>query len=339
MKTKSIFYWLLLPALALALGGCKPDDNGGNNGGGNNDGGNGGNNNSNAASVTPTELVFDFEGATQSVTVTYGNDYNFYGATVDGDGQGWCTVTTPGNGKVNITVTKNDGAKRTCYVKCWVSAVENPTEEEQTILPVSVMQNAFSVEATEATFVRFNFETEAHRYHTDYGGGFDTYQMLYIWHREWDEMNVTQSNDTLTFWARDIVEHAPNGDLYYDKDFQVSIMITGFAEPYDHCEVNTVTFRETWDGRNPDPEAFWQTSTGEDKVILAHIPLVDHNISINGKTGHLYFYYEDDALNVIEAYSRSRSEALNDQECYTENYVYEGSDRDEGLVEVNFKLK
>lgn len=331
MKTKSIFYWLLLPALALALGGCEPDDDGGNNGGGNN--------NSNTASVTPTELVFDFEGATQSVTVTFGSDYNYYGATVDENGEGWCTVAIPGNGKVDITVTNNAGAQRTCYVKCWVSAVEDPSDEEKTILPVSVTQKAFRIEATEATFVRFNFETEAHRYHTDYGGGFDTYQMLYIWHREWDEMNVTQSNDTLTFWARDIVENAPNGDLYYDKDFQVSIMITGFAEPYDHCEVNTVTFRETWDGRNPDPEAFWQTSVGEDKVILAHIPLVDYNINVNGKNGHLYFYYEDEALNVIEAYSRSRSEALNDAECYTENYVYEGSDRDEGLVEVKFNLK
>ncbi len=328
---------LMLAVTAMIAVGCTkiddPSNNGGNNGGGNNGGGN-----NTTASVTPELLIFESESATQSVTVR-GPGYNYYGASVDADGQGWCSVAAPGNNKIDITVTKNTGTLRTCYVNCWVANVQNPSESEKVILPVLVTQNPYKMEVTEATFVRFNFETEAHRYHTDYGGGFDTYQMLYIWHRDWDEMNVTHSNDTLTFWARDIYEQSPNGDLYYDKDFQVSIMITGFAEPYDHCEVNTVTFRETWEGRNPDPEAFWQTSTGEDKVILAHIPLVDHNISINGKTGHLYFYYEDDALNVIEAYSRSRSEALNDQECYTENYVYEGSDRDEGLVEVNFKLK
>lgn len=318
MKRNNFFYWILLPVIAFAMIGCNKEKD---------------------TFVTPEQLVFEYEQATQSVTVTYNENYNEYGATVDEDGQGWCTASIIGEGKVDITVRTNSTSEtRSCYVNCWVVNSEDPTAEKK-ILPVQVKQNPFKAEVTEATFVRFNFETEAHRYHTDYGGGFDTYQMLYIWHRDWDEMNVTHSNDTLTFWARDIYEQSPNGDLYYDKDFQVSIMITGFAEPYDHCEVNTVTFRETWEGRNPDPEAFWQTSTGEDKVILAHIPLVDHNISINGKTGHLYFYYEDDALNVIEAYSRSRSEALNDQECYTENYVYEGSDRDEGLVEVKFNLK
>ncbi len=328
---KRFFYLLLLPMMAFTMSNCNPDDNGGN----------GGNNNGSTASVTPTELVFESESATKSVTVTYGSDYNYYGATVDGDGQGWCTVTTPGNGTVDITVTKNAGAQRTCFVKCWVSASENPTEDEKTILPVSVTQDAYKIEVTEPTFVRFNFETEAHRHHTDYGGGFDVYKMLYLWHREWNEMTVecSQSGDRLTFWAHDNVEGAPNGNLLYDHVWEVEILVTGFEEPYNRCEVSQVTYRHHKIGRNPDPNGYWQSSETDEVVTLTNIPIKDHNINVNGKTGHLYFEYTDEDMQVSQCKATSRSEALNNDECYTEDYEYIGSDRDIGLVELKFNLK
>ncbi len=78
-------------------------------------------------------------------------------------------------------------------------------------------------------------------------------EMVYWWHRDWDEMYVTHTHDTLTFWARQTREHAQNGDLFYDHVYNLSIMITGFAEPFDNCEVNTVTYHHTWNGSNPDP--------------------------------------------------------------------------------------
>ncbi len=270
-----------------------------------------------------------------------GPGYNYYGASVDADGQGWCSVAAPGNNKIDITVTKNTGTLRTCYVNCWVANVQNPTESEKVILPVLVTQNPYKMEVTEATFERFNFETEAHTdliWDYDGGGHMEFGEMVYWWHRDWDEMYVTHTHDTLTFWARHTRENAPNGDLYYDHEYNISIMITGFAEPFNNCEVNTVTYHHTWNGRNPDPNGNWQTNVGEAKVILAHIPLVDHNINTGNKTGRLYFEYKNEDMRVIEAYNLDHSDTK-DGHYQERNHQYVGSTRDIGLVEVNFKLK
>lgn len=36
----------------------------------------------------------------------------------------------------------------------------------------------------------------------DGGGHMEFGEMVYWWHRDWDEMYVTHTHDTLTFWAR-----------------------------------------------------------------------------------------------------------------------------------------
>ena len=294
----------------------------------------------NDPSVTPKEIVFESEAATQSVTVGLGT-YSYYGAVVDEDGQGWCSVQDKENGIIDVIVTANTGALRTCYVNCWVANVEEPADDEKVLLPITVTQDAYKIEATEATFERFNFETEAHTdliWDYDGGGHMEFGEMVYWWHRDWDEMYVTHTHDTLTFWARDINENAPNGDLNYDHEYNISIMITGFAEPFNNCEVNTVTYHHTWNGRNPDPNGNWQTNVGEDKVILAHIPLVDHNINIGNKTGRLYFEYKNEDMQVVEAYNLSHSDTK-DGHYQERNHQYVGSTRDIGLVEVKFNLK
>lgn len=318
MKIRNLFCLLLLPMMAFSISSCDK----------------------NKVSVTPDEVTFECDGGTKTVTVNLA-DNTYYDARVDEAGRSWCTVECPGDGVVNITVRNNTGEVRTCYVNCYVAPSEGLTEEEMTKLPVLVTQDAYKIEVAEPTFVRFNFETEAHRHHTDYGGGFDAYEMLYLWHREWNEMTVdcSQSGDRLTFWAHDDAEAAPNGDLLYNHEWEVEILVTGFEEPYNRCEVSQVTYRHHKIGRNPDPDAFWQSSETDEVVTLTNIPLKDHNISVNGKTGHLYFEYTDEVLQVSQCKVTSRSEALNNVECYTEDYEYVGSDRDIGLVELKFNLK
>lgn len=326
---KRFFYLLLLPVMAFTLSSCFKDK----------------------AWVTPDSLHFGSESSTETVWF-YSSNHEYYTAEVDPDGRGWCTARDQGDGMVEISVTQNTGAARSCHVDFYGDF------ELTALKSVTVTQDAGNggggggngggggggsngIEVTEPTFVRFNFETEAHRHHTDYGGGFDAYEMIYLWHREWNEMTVdcSQSGDRLTFWAHDDAQAAPNGDLLYNHEWEVEILVTGFVEPYNRCVVSQVTYRHHKIGRNPDPDAFWQSSETNEIVTLTNIPLKDHNISVNGKTGHLYFEYTDEDLQVSQCKVISRSEALNNAECYTENYEYEGSDRDIGLVELKFNLK
>lgn len=320
---KRFFYLLLLPMMAFTMSSCFKDK----------------------AWVTPSSVHFGSEYSSQ--TVWFYGSYNYYTAEVDADGQGWCTVDDLGEGLVDIIATENTGAARSCCVNFYVDYGSSIVKS------ISVTQDAGNgggggggggsngIEVTEPTFVRFNFETEAHRHHTDYGGSFDAYEMLYLWHREWNEMTVdcSQSGDRLTFWAHDDAKAAPNGDLLFNHEWEVEILVTGFVEPYNRCVVSQVTYRHHKIGRNPDPDAFWQSSETNEIVTLTNIPLKDHNISVNGKTGRLYFEYTDEDLQVSQCKVTSRSEALNNAECYTEDYEYVGSDRDIGLVELKFNLK
>lgn len=180
-----------------------------------------------------------------------GRGYNYYGASVDADGQGWCSVAAPGSGKIDITVTKNTGTLRTCYVNCWVANVQNPTESEKVILPVLVTQNPYKMEVTEATFERFNFETEAHTdliWDYDGGGHMEFGEMVYWWHRDWDEMYVTHTHDTLTFWARQRRENAQislgnkTGRLYFEYKNENMQVIEAYD--LDHSETISHTYQE-----------------------------------------------------------------------------------------------
>ena len=333
MKTKKLFFWLLLPFLALAISSCSKDSS---------------SSGSAPASNTPTvsidEVTFDDGESEQIVTITLGN-YKFYGAIVDEDGNGWCFVEIleeKATGKIKITTHPNTSTTpRSCRVNVWVANTDDPEDDNAVVMPIEVEQEAFKIVVTEATFERFNCETEAHTdliWDYDGGGHMEFAEMVYWWHREWDEMYVTHTHDTLTFWARHTRENAPNGDIYYDHEYNLSIMITGFAEPFNNCEVNTVTYHHTWNGRNPNPDGYWQANVGEDKVILAHIPLVDHNINLYNKTGRLYFEYTNEDMQVLEGYDLSHSDTK-DGHYQERNHQYVGSTRDIGLVEVNFKIR
>ena len=333
MKAKKHLLWLILPFLVLAISSCKKDSS-----------------SSPAPTPAPTpsvsvnDIIFDNNESEQIVTITLGT-YQYFGADVDEDGDGWCfaeVFSDKGEGKIKITARPNNNTTpRSCRVNCWVSNIEDPDDEDKVELPIVVEQEAYKLEATEATFERFNFETNAHTdliWDYDGGGHMEFGEMVYWWHRDWDEMYVTQTNDTLTFWARHTRENAQNGDFFYDHEYNLSIMITGFAEPFDNCEVNTVTYHHTWNGSNPDPNGYWQTAEGEDKVILAHIPLVDHNISLSNKTGILYFEYTNETMQVVEAYNLDHADTK-DGHYQERNHQYVGSSSDIGLVEVHFKIR
>lgn len=122
MKTRKLFYLAAIATLAFTISSCGPEKE--------------------SASVEPKELTFEFNGGTKSALVNLGN-HLYYGATVDEDGEGWCTVETPGEGKVDITVSNNiELTPRSCYVNCYVADTTNPTEEAKILLPVLVKQDA-----------------------------------------------------------------------------------------------------------------------------------------------------------------------------------------------------
>ena len=122
MKTRKLFYFAAIAMLAFTISSCGPEKE--------------------SASVTPEELSFEFNGGTKSALVNLGN-HLYYGATVDADSEDWCTVETPGEGKVDITVSANiELTPRQCYVNCYVADTTNPTEEAKVLLPVLVKQDA-----------------------------------------------------------------------------------------------------------------------------------------------------------------------------------------------------
>lgn len=331
MKTKKLLVCLLVPALAFIISSCKKDSS----------------SSSNSAATTPSvsinDVVFSDEASSQIVTIVLGKYTNF-GAEVDADGSSWCSVEIlddRAEGRVKIDVRPNStNTKRTCNVNVWVGNTDDPDDENNVVMPILVEQEAYRIVVTEATWMKFNFEMEADRTCTwsyDGGGSFTVSQMKYIWFRDFQDMHVTQSNDTVTFWGTAQTE-GPNGDIYYYNDRYVWFMITGFAEPFDNCKVSLVNYDLNSMGHNPDPNGNWQTDTTYAHVRIQNIPLVDYNININNKTGSLHFDYEAADLDVIEGHYNSYSRTK-DGYFQEEDFVWVGRDRDEGEVEVHFNIR
>ena len=293
-------------------------------------------------SVTPNNLTFSYDASSQIVTINKG-EYSHYGASVGDGAHGWCYVTVLENNQVEIRVSINSNTTpRQGTINCWVADSQYPSDDEKVILPVTVTQNVCDLQVDEATWMRFNFEMEADRTCTwsyDGGGQFTVSEMKYIWFREFQEMHVTQSNDTVTFWGTAATE-GPNGDIYYYNNRYVWFMITGFSLPYDHCELCLVNYDLDGMGHNPDPNAYWQTDTIYAHVRMQHIPLYSYDLHINpsSKTGELHFYYSGTDMDVIEGHYNSYARTKDDN-FQEEDFVWVGRDRDEGEVEVHFTLK
>lgn len=304
--------------------------------------GGGGGGGSDTPSVTPNNLTFNYDASSQIVTINKG-EYSHYGASLGDGAHGWCNVTVLENNQVEIRVSINSNTTpRQGTINCWVADSQYPSDDEKVILPVTVTQNVCDLQVDEATWMRFNFEMEADRTCTwsyDGGGQFTVSEMKYIWFREFQDMHVTQSNDTVTFWGSAATE-GPNGDIYYYNNRYVWFMITGFSLPYDHCELCLVNYDYNGMGHNPDPNGNWQTDTIYAHVRMQHIPLYSYDLHLNpsSKTGELHFYYEGTDMDVLEGHYNSFARTKDDY-FQEEDYVWVGRDRDEGEVEVHFTLK
>lgn len=326
MKTRKLLFWLLVPFMALVINSCE-----------NSSGSSGG-----SAAVTPNNLTFSYDASSQIVTINKG-EYSHYGASVGDGAHGWCNVNVLDNNQVEIRVSINSNTTpRQGTINCWVANTQYPSDDEKVILPVAVTQNVCDLQVTEATWMKFNFEMEADRTCTwsyDGGGQFTVSEMKYIWFRDFQDMHVSQSNDTVVFWGTAATE-GPNGDIYYYNNRYVWFMITGFSLPYDHCELCLVNYDYNSMGHNPDPYANWQTDTTYAHVRMQHIPLYSYDLHLNAssKTGELHFYYEGADMDVLEGHYNSFARTK-DNYFQEEDYVWVGRDRDEGEVEVHFNLR
>lgn len=293
-------------------------------------------------SVTPTELVFESEAATQSVTVELGS-YAYFGAAVDEDGLGWCSVQVEENNIIDITVTANTGELRTCHVNCWVANAENPNDGDKLLLPILVKQEANnSIEVLEATLISTNFETWALIDRTfSYNGGGHTSQVEYKSNHGWydwnmDEMTAEQHCDSLIIQGRAIRNYVHDDASTYDHDWQVSIIVTGFKEPFDQCKVKKVEYHHTYLGQNS--ESFLRHEI-EEGFVLLDIPLVYHYIDYDGKTGGLSFKYVGEHNVSVNEYFMHQMIDFTDGDWEEINYSYIGSVDDMGEVYVDFNLK
>ena len=336
MKTKKLFLWLLLPFLALVISSCSKDSSSGSG--------------STPAANTPTvsidEVTFDDGESEQIVTITLGN-YKFFGAIVDAAGNGWCFVEILGEkdyGKIKITAHPNtNNTPRSCRVNVWVANTDDPDDDDKVELPIEVEQEAYKIVVTELTYEMANFETQPRRDCTwtyDGGGHFTSVDaMSWLWHRDWKEMHVEQHDDVLILSALDSTLNKHNGSWVKDEIVHLDILISGFCEPFDNCKVDTVTYSRNYWGYNIYPDEFWQTDTVWQYFKLANIPLDNYSINVNNKTGRLYFRYPDlDSFSVIDFMDNSYGTSKNN--CYQEEIrTYIGGDRDEGEVELNFKIR
>lgn len=302
----------------------------------------GGGGGSSTPSVTPNNLTFSYDASSQIVTINKG-EYSHYGASIGDGAHGWCNVNVLDNNQVEIRVSINSNTTpRQGTINCWVANTQYPSDDEKVILPVAVTQNVCDLQVAEATWMKFNFEMEADRTCTwsyDGGGQFTVSEMKYIWFRDFQDMHVSQSNDTVVFWGTAATE-GPNGDIYYYNNRYVWFMITGFSLPYDHCELCLVNYDYNSMGHNPDPYANWQTDTTYAHVRMQHIPLYSYDLHLNAssKTGELHFYYEGADMDVLEGHYNSFARTK-DNYFQEEDYVWVGRDRDEGEVEVHFNLR
>ena len=134
MKTKKLFFWLLLPFLALAISSCSKDSSS-----------SGSTPAANTPSVSISDITFGYGEAEKIVTITLGK-YTFFGAEVDEDGEDWCFVEIldeKATGKIKITALPNPVfTSRSCRVYAWVSDVEDPEEEDVVVLPIEIEQEA-----------------------------------------------------------------------------------------------------------------------------------------------------------------------------------------------------
>ena len=335
MKTKNLFFWLLLPFLALAISSCSKDSNSGSTPA------------SNTPSVSIDEVTFDDGESEQIVTITLGK-YKFYGAIVDEDGYGWCYVDIldeKATGKIKITTEPNTSTTpRSCRVNVWVANTDDPDDDEAVIMPIEVEQEAYKINVTEVLNEKFNFETEAHTdliWTYDGGGHMEFPEMMYLWINSFpeDSMYFLQKHDTLYFWARQMWDNYQTSSHWFsDRKWELSMMITGFAEPFDNCKVDTVTYRYTSMGWDTNPDEYWQSDSTVHFAKLANIPLDNYTIDTYNKTGRLYFKYTNEYMIVIEGYDHPHS-TTKTGDWQERNHEYVGSNRDLGEVDVRFKIR
>ena len=108
-------------------------------------------------SVFPTGLTFEASGGTQSVKVT-AQGYTKFGYHIDKEYTSWLTGKAVSGGTVEITAQPNDtGKERTATIQCYVTNVDNATDDQKVFMPVTIVQKAAeTIDVTNITVTGFN---------------------------------------------------------------------------------------------------------------------------------------------------------------------------------------
>ena len=142
-----------------------------------------------APSVTPEKLTFEASGGTQSVKVT-AQGYTKFGYNIPQEYTSWLKGKAISGGTVEITAQPNDtGKERTATIKCFVTNVDNATDDQKVFMPVTIVQKAKSQPST--------FKIETISLYFDYNDGV-TEWAPYKSGKNWNGNNIAISGGHVT---------------------------------------------------------------------------------------------------------------------------------------------
>ena len=199
-------------------------------------------------SVDPDQITFTSNGGTEIVTIENSTRPK-HGADVRKEGKDWCSAVTEADFTVAITAQPNlTGKRRECYVDCYVSDVDDPTEEQKEKVAVHVIQEAESglpdgtpVNVSVIQFSSRNLSLcKWYSWTKDDGSESGTrnswrdhsFTLTFADNMQ-KTMTASLSGSTIHVKAN-YTKGSSDGDGYYTS---ISFKIEGFSGDYQHCKV------------------------------------------------------------------------------------------------------
>lgn len=162
----------------------------------------------------------------------------------------------------------------------------------------------------------------------DGGGNLSNDDSKYYWATSWSDIHCSQNGNNMTITAKGGYEAAPNGDHLHDINYNVTIEIEGFAEPFDNCKVSQLMFTKKDIGTPISTTQFWQRQIGDLAFTFKNIP-VSVKPYINGDSGKATISFACDSRNInVFAFSEKVENRTIDKDTDIFQVKYIGGSKD-----------